>query len=606
MKKIIALLMTVLMMFTLISCTNSNKETESLSVCLASEPDTLDPALNSSADGSTMLAHLFSGLAKWSQNEAGESVIVPDAAQELVKGTTNTDGTVSYIYKLKEGLKWSDGKKLTADDFVFAWNRAASPELSGDYNYMFDVIVGYDEMWATDDNGNYVNPDAKLAVKAVDATTLEVTLTNVVTYWNELLAFPVFYPVRSDVVADDSWATSEATYISNGAYRLISWEHNSVITMTKNEDYYDADNVTMPQLRFYLSDDANNMLTNFKNGDWLLIDNVPSNELSSLKEEYGDEFAITEQLGTYYICWNVNQDILPADSNLDQAQAEKAKSEIRKAISLLIDRNYIVSSISKGNETPASTFIPKGLLDPDGTEFYKSSGKNADFIGYYNVSDSEEVFAENYDSAIKTLRKYYNFDEESGKFTNVPTLTYIYNKNDNHQAIGEYIQGALAVLGIRVELINQEWNTFLNTRKQGDYTLARNGWLADYNYPLSFLDMWVSASGNNDIQFGKGDHEALAIYNLDLSSYGIDVTVKNGTWAETYDVLINEIKTTNDADLRFELMHMAEDMLMETGCILPVYYYTDVFMLDSKVNGFYCNPLGYKYFMHCTIREDNQ
>ena len=600
MKKILSIILVVVMLFTLGACGRNEEPTDSLAVCLASEPDSIDPALNSTSDGSTMLAHLFSGIANWEQDENGNLIIVPDAAEELTKGKVNADGTVTYTYKLRENLKWSDGRKVTADDFVFAWNRAASPELSGDYNYMFDVIVGYEKMWQTDASGNYVYLDAKLSVEAVDEKTLSVTLTNDVTYWNELLAFPTYYPVREDVVADDAWSTQPGTYISNGAYKLTGWEHNSVITLTKNNDYHAADSVTMPEIKFYLSDNSNNMLTNFKNGAWLLIDDVPSNEFASLKAEYPDEFSITQQLGTYYVCWNINENLLPEKyTNENESFRENATSEIRRAISLLIDRNYIVNNITLGNETPASTFIPKGLSNPDGTEFYLSAGNSDEFNGYYDVS--ENAFETNYEKAIGILKKYYTFDDSTGQFTDVPSISYIYNKSDNHQAIGEYIQGALGAVGISVELINQEWNTFLNTRKEGDYTIARNGWIADYNYPLSFLDMWTTASGNNDIQFGKGTHSAVSVYSLDLTTFGIDYKIKNGTWAETYDVLIKEIKSSDDTDLRFELMHLAEDMLMETGCILPLYYYTDVYMVSSNLKGFYSNPLGCKYFMHTTI-----
>ncbi|MBO7319033.1 MAG: peptide ABC transporter substrate-binding protein, partial [Clostridia bacterium] len=244
------------MLFSLTACGGNNKDTEALSVCLASEPDSIDPALNSTVDGATMLAHLFAGLAKWAEDENGELVIVADAALELPEGVINTDGTVTYTYKLREDLKWSDGKKVTASDFVFAWNRAASPELASDYNYLFDVIVGYAEMWETDKGGNYINPDAELAVRAIDNSTLEVTLTNTVSYWNELIAFPTFYPVREDIVANDGWSTQAETYVSNGPYKLTSWEHNSLITMSKNDDYYDAESVTMLTLKFYLSDNA--------------------------------------------------------------------------------------------------------------------------------------------------------------------------------------------------------------------------------------------------------------------------------------------------------------------------------------------------------------
>ena len=186
---------------------------------------------------------------------------------------------------------------------------------------------------------------------------------------------------------------------------------------------------------------------------------------------------------------------------------------------------------------------------------------------------------------------------------NTPTLTYLYNTSEGHKAIGEYLQAALKSAGITMNLQNQEWNTFLETRKNGEYSVARNGWLADYNDPICFLDMWTSGSGNNDVQYGKGAHKDLAMYNLDLTAYGIDVKVENGTWAETYDVLIAEIKACTDEETRYELMHIAEDMLMATGAITPLYYYTDIYMVKDNVEGFFSNPLGYKYFMYCEIAE---
>ena len=520
-------------------------------------------------------------------------------AEELPEGVDNEDGTVTYTYTLREGLKWSDGEPLTAGDFVFAWNRAASAALGADYGYMMEVIDGYAEVSATNDDGTPVNPDAKLNVEAPDDRTLVVTLTNYVPYWNELLAFPVYFPVREDVVADEAWATDPSTYVSNGAYTLTGWEHNSVITMTKNENYYDADSITMDTLNFYLSDDSNNMLANFKSGEWQLIDDVPTNEISTLKTEYPDEFVINGQIGTYYACWNINEQILPADSTLTGDEAEKAKEEIRNAIALLFDRNYIVEEVAQGGQLPASSFVAMGLTNPDGSQFYETAGHDDSFPGYYDVS--EDSFEANFSSAIETLKKYYAFDEASQKFTNFPSLTYLYNTNDSHKAIAEYLQGALAQVGIDMKLENQEWNTFLNTRKAGDYSMARNGWLADYNDPISFLDMWISTSGNNDVQFGKGENANVAIYNLDLTPYGYDTKVENGTWAETYDVLISTIKSCTDTDNRYAMMHLAEDMLMETGCIVPLYFYTDLYMLDDSVHGFYSNPLGFKYFMHCTI-----
>ena len=557
---------------------------DSINVCIASEPDTLDPALNSAVDGATLTSHLFAGLAKWAQDADGNLIIAPDCATELTEGVENEDGTVTYTYTLRDGLKWSDGQDLTAGDFAFAWKRAASTALGADYGYMFEVVKGY--------------PD-ELAVEATDDKTLVVTLNNAVAYWNELMAFPAYFPVREDVVANEGWATDPSTYISNGAYTMTGWTHNSVITLTKNDDFYDAANVTMKEINFYLSDDANNMLSNFKNGEWLLIDDVPTNEIPALKEQYPDEFKVEGQIGTYYVCWNINEDILPADSGLTGVEAENAKAEIRNAITLLYDRNYIVEEIAQGGQVPASSFVPMGMTDADGSQFYKNAGHNDGFDGYYDVS--EDAYEANYEAAIETLKKYYTYDESTGMFTNFPTLTYLYNTSEGHKAIGEYLSSALAAVGITMNLENQEWNTFLNTRKNGDYSVARNGWLADYNDPISFLDMWVTSSGNNDVQFGKGANKDVAAFSLDLTDLGYEVNVVNGTWAETYDVIIGLIKTCTDTAKRYELMHRAEDLLMSTGCIVPLYFYTDIYMLDSSVHGFFSNPLGYKYFMNCTI-----
>ena len=627
MKKMIALLLALIMVFSLVACSSSSapaadtsKDTTAtdtattpadtaadttgtgaseINVCLASEPDTVDPALNSSVDGATMLAHLFSGLAKWAQDENGNLQIVADAATELPEGVVNDDGTVTYTYTLRDGLVWSDGQPVTAGDFAFAWQRAASTDLAADYGYMFEVVDGYNDIWATDDDGNYLNPDAKLNVVAVDEKTLEVTTANYVAYWNELLAFPTYFPVREDVVSNDAWATDPSTYVCNGPYTMESWEHNSVITLAKNPNFYDAAEITMDKINFYLSDDANNMLSNFKNGSWQLIDDVPTNEIAALKAEYPDEFVIAGQIGTYYVCWNINEDILPASSTLTGDEAEQAKAEIRRAIALLFDRNYIVEEIGQAGQVPASSFVAMGMTNPDGTQFYQTAGDSSDYYGYYDVS--VDAYESNFESAVETLKKYYTYDESTGMFTDFPTLTYLYNTSEAHKAIGEYLQSALAAVGITMNLENQEWATFLNTRKAGDYSIARNGWLADYNDPICFLDMWVTNSGNNDVQFGRGNAAEAKIYSLDLTPYGYDTKVENGTWAETYDVLISAIKTCTDPEARYEMMHTAEDMLMSTGCIVPLYFYTDIYMLSSNVSGFFSNPLGYKYFMYCTI-----
>ncbi len=587
MKKLVALLLTAVLSLSCVLSVSAESAKTSMNVCIASEPDTLDPALNSAVEGATMIAHLFSGLAAWSQDENGALVIVPDCAKELPAAVINEDGTATYTYTLVDGLKWSDGKDVTAKDFEFAWKRAASEALAADYGYMFEVVKGYPN---------------ELAVEATDDKTLVVTLNNDVSYWNELLAFPTFLPVREDVVASEAWATAPETYICNGAYTMTKWDHNSVITLSKNANYNKADTVKMDEINFYLSDDANNMLANYENGDWQMIDDVPNNEIATLKEKYPTEFVVGSQMGTYYVCWNVNANILPADTTLTGEDAEKAMAEIRFALGLLFDRNYIVTEIGQAGQQPASSFVALGLTDANGIDqFYKNAGSADDsYAGYWDTA--EDAYAGNWDKAIEILKKYYTFDEATQQFTNFPSIEYLYNTSEGHKAIGEYLAQVLSGVGITCNLVNQEWNTFLNTRKNGDYVFARNGWLADYNDPISFLDMWTSSSGNDDTQLGKDAHKDLKLYSTDLTAFGSDLKVENGTWAETYDAAIAAIKACGDKDARYGMMHAAEDLVMSTGTITPLYYYTDIYMIKENVKGFFSNPLGYKYFMYCEIQ----
>lgn len=286
-----------------------------------------------------------------------------------------------------------------------------------------------------------------------------------------------------------------------------------------------------------------------------------------------------------------------------QAVDSMAAAEIRRAIGLLVDRNYIVEQIAQGGQTAASSFVPAAMRDADGSAFYENAGAE-EYPGYYDVSSN--AYEDNFAQAIGILRKYYAYDEQTGQFQNFPTLTYLYNNSDAHRAVGEYLQNVLAGVGITLNLQNQEWNTFLNTRKDGEFSLARNGWVADYSDPICFLDMWTSDSGNNDIQYGKGEHTETAIYSLDLTPYGRDVKVEKGTWAQTYDVLIQAIKTESKEENRYAMMHLAEDMLMETGCVMPLYYYADLYMLDDSVTGFYTNDMGYKFFSQTLVKGSGE
>lgn len=591
MKKILSVSLALAMVLgcmAFAACGGSKTGNSSMTLNVGAYPDSVDPALNSAVDGGTYIVHVFSGLVGFEQDKDGKMVLVPDCATELPTGVATGDGKTAYTFKLRDGLKWSDGTALTANDFVYAWNRAADPATGADYSYMFEVIDGYDDMMDMyDENGNLKGEKKSLNVTAsADGTELTVVLTVDVPYFHELCAFPAYMPVRQDLIEanGDAWATAPATYIGNGAYKVTEFTQTQMV-LEKNENFHNADKVVTDKIIFAFNDDDSSLLTNYQNGSYLFIDSVPNDEIKSLQTgEYKDQFFVEGQLGTYYISFNVN------DTALDGfTEVEKAK--IRKALGLMIDRNYVCEEIGQAGQVPAAGFVAMGLTEPDGKEFIEKNGPKRDGAGYYSVKDAD--YQANCDEAIALLKEVAassgKFTMDGNKASGFPTLTYITNKGSGHEAIATYLQQVWGNYGIEVKVEVQEWATFLNTRKAGDYSIARNGWLGDYNDPISFLDMWISDSGNNDCQFGKGAHADFAGYN-------------GKTWAESYDAIIAQVKTSGDANKRFELMHDAEDILMESGAICPIYYYTDIYMCSNSIEGFFSNPLGFKYFMYASVK----
>ena len=586
MKRAVSILMALVMVLGLAFVGGCNKTADDMFVCVGPYPDTIDPALNSAVDGATYIIHAFAGLVGYRQDASGKLELYADCAKELPAVTATEDGKFQYVFELKDNLKWSDGSPLTAQDFVYAWNRAASPALAADYGYIFDIIDGYEDVV----NGV---EGAKLNVTASeDGKFLTVVITANVPYFYELCAFPTYMPVKQSVVdGNEAWATKADTYIGNGPYKLTEFSQSQIV-MEKNEHYHNADAVKTEKIICPFNDDDGSLLANYKNGAYLFIDSVPNEEIDSLRAAYPDEFFIQGQLGTYYVCFNIN------DKTLSAFSPEEAV-KIRLALSLLIDRNYIVEEIGKAGQVPAAGYVAMGLTDADGiTQFIDTNGPNRDGKGYYSVK--KEDYASNCDQAIALFKEVA---ASSGEFTvgddnklvGFPELDYIFNTGGSgHKAIAEYLQSLYADYGITLKVSEQEWGTFLNTRKDGNYSIARNGWLGDYNDPISFLDMWISGSGNNDCQFGKGAHANYKGYSYDGKN--------NLTWAESYDKIIAAVKASNDPEVRFDLMHQAEDLLMSTGCIVPIYYYTDLYMISPKIEGFFASPLGYKFFMYATVK----
>ena len=414
----------------------NNQEAKALTVCLASEPDSLDPALNSAVDGATMLVHLDSGLYRY-QKKGDKLELTYDLAEKIEKATAEvidhepdgdnwkevkySNGT-RYTVKLREGIKWSDGSAIKADDFIYSWNRASGSSLGGDYCYMFEQIA---------DGVAHETDDAKfpsLAMKKVDDRTFTFDVMVDVPFMDQLLAFPTYFPVQkatvdaNDTADNGKWATDPKTYISCGAYKMEAWEHNSSITLVKNPNYWDAANIKLDKITFALSDNDNAMLASYKSGQYQMIDSVPNDQIDALKEAYKNEFVIAGQMGTYYISFNVNSAVFT------KAADEAARAKVRKALGLFIDREYIVKEIGKAGQIPANAFVSAGLSDPAGGEFVDHNGPKRDGAGYYNKGETDAAYDANVAEGINLLKEVgYNYDASSKKFTDFPAFKYLYN-----------------------------------------------------------------------------------------------------------------------------------------------------------------------------------
>lgn len=269
-------------------------------------------------------------------------------------------------------------------------------------------------------------------------------------------------------------------------------------------------------------------------------------------------------IGTYYCSWNADVDLSPVGgSKLTEDQA----AEVRCAINRMFDRTYIVNSIVKADRTPAPSFIAKGMKEPDGSEFYKHAGSGG--AGYYSVTADV-------DAAVEVLKKYYHYDAGQGVFTDFPEMTYIYNSEGPvHHDIGQHLASKLAAVGITLNFKGYTWEEYEKAVAERGFTIARGGWMIERYDAAEFLEVFLTNSGSNDPGLGKGTHAA-AEYNVDLSGVaGGKYESLSGTWPNTYDKLVGYIEDETDPEIRSQLLHKAEDLLMSTGCVCPLYYYTE-------------------------------
>lgn len=499
---------------------------------MGDEPETLDPGKATENVGINILGNTSEGLTRVSKEGSPE----PGVAE---KWDISEDGS-EYIFYLRKDAKWSDGKPVTANDFVYSWRRVLNPETAADYAYFLYPVLNAEAA-----NTGEVSVE-EIGIEAVDEYTLKIKLDKPVNYFLSLCTFITTYPVRQDVVEADpeGWGLSDNGIISNGPFYVKEWKHNEKVVMVKNPNYWDAENVKLDEFTMTLINEESTALAAFESGDIDGSDTVPVAEIPRLLAE-SDEFYILPNLSLYYYVFNNSAP--PFDNE-----------KVRKAFTLAIDRKAIVETVTMDSSTPASGMLPSGLIY--GGEEFRKAGGDYDIKPTAQVEEAQKLLAE---------AGYPNGE-------GLPTIKVNYNTLERHRKIAEAIQEMWKKnLGVEVELVNQEWKVHLATLEEGNFQVGRIGWGADYVHPMTFFDMWIEGSGNNYSQYTNKD----------------------------FDELVKKAMITQDEKEAAKILHEAEDIWMSRYTISPIYYATDPDLMKSHVKGWWKSPVANLFLRDAYIEK---
>ena len=519
------------------------KKADGITVQIGPNPETLDPALNSAVDGGNMLITLFETLLIIDQ----DNKVQPGQAE---KYEVSPDG-LTWTFTMRDGLKWSDGTELNAKDFEYTFKRIADTNVAAPYaETVIGMIEGYKD--AIDSK----NPE-KLNVKASDdGKTLTIKLAYPCSYFDKIVAFGTMSPVQKATVEKngDSWATKPETYVCNGPYTITEWTPSEKIVCKKNENYkggWDSSKIVNDKLTFLLLEDSSASYTAYTGGTAQLIKDVPTEEIPTLKKDKKDEFNVDPILGTYYLSMNLNK-------------APFNNKNVRKALSLAIDRDYVANTVMQGTYTPAYNYVGTGVDDVDPGKFLENS-KAANGGKTYISED----YKANLEEAKKALAEA-GYPEGKG----FPTITYSTNDTGYHKALAEYLQKVYKDLGITMNIDIVDWSSFTPKRRAGEYEMARNGWVMDYNDASNMIELFTSTNGNND---GKYNNPA-------------------------FDKAVNDSKVA-DKTAHFAALHEAEKIVSEDYGFIPVAYYNDFWLQSTSLKGTWHSPYGYWYLQYAYLAD---
>ena len=500
-------------------------------------PETLDPALNSAVDGANTIITIF------------EPLLLINENNEVVGGQAESweaseDG-LTWTFTMRDGLKWSDGTDLNAKDFEYSFKRMANPDTAAPYaETCLGMIDGFDAAQAGDTDA--------LNVKASDdGKTLTIVLSYPCSYFDKMAAFATMSPVQQATVEanGDAWCTSAETFVSNGPYMITEWTPSERIVLTKNPNYvggWDSSKIVSSSITLLLLEDSSASYAAYNSGEAVLIKDVPTDEIPSLtKAEDGGDFYVDSILGTYYVSLNLQRDAFK-------------DAKVRKALSLAIDRDYVANTIMQGTFSTADSIVGPGIVDENG--YFHDNG-NAPYIS----ADYEANMAE-----AKKLLEEAGYPNGEG----YPTIEYSTNDSGYHVPLAEYLQQVWGDLGITLTISKMEWSAFTAARRAGEYDVARNGWVMDYNDPSNMLDLFCTSNGNNDGKYSNPE----------------------------FDAAIDASRVADSAE-HFAQLHKAEDILMEDMGCLPIAYYNEYWLQTSSLKGTWHSPYGYWYLQYGYIEE---
>ena len=484
---------------------------QSFTYRVGDESPSIDPGLVEDVDGADVVRDLFEGL--YNQDAAGN--LVPGVA---LSHDVSDDGLV-YTFTLRDNAKWSNGDPVTSGDFVYAWQRAASPELASPYSWYIDLM-------SIENGGAVIGGEmdaSELGVTAIDDTTLEVRLSQPLPYFPQMVTHGTTFPVHQATIEEhgSDWVQPE-NMVSNGAYVLTEFVPQERLVRTRNPMYWDNENTILETVTKLVIADENVALTRYLAGELDRTD-VPAGQFPRLSSEFPDQAVSVPQACSYYYMFNLR----------DGAPEELQNADVRKALSLAIDRDIIVENVLAGGQKPAYTFTHWATAGFETPNIPMASMTQAD----RNAMAQELLTAAGYGS------------------DNPLSIDLVYNTDDSHRSVAIAIsQMWKQTLGVETTLSNQEWQTFLEARQNGDFDVARGGWCADYNEASTFLDLMQSESGYNDSKYNNA----------------------------TVDDLLEEAKTSANAQANYDRV---EEFIAQDTPIIPIYHYAAVDMFAEDLEG---------------------